>query len=1637
MATTAGGSGLAPRFSTKLVTSPKELVPSPEIDKAVRAEVREEDWEGDYLHWVMEQLQTNDEYDWRFVFKGLDEKYDIGLLNAPRLVREKLREAFSLYLPEVKRVDVDNDIYYTAFYREVIHLLKGLSEKIRGKTKEAELDSAVSETIKKFELLYRQFEARQAHNKQEQPQGHMDTMPQEGEGELWMATASRDYQATKAQVTKPQEKDVWHVAGGSVARDVGRSEVREINLNQYDWFKEMAEGEGKNQVENFVRQIREEISTGEIISGADILRALRKVMRSGNFEKIRSWEDREEIINRYKEIDRDVEKSRQWALKVFGIFLSNKSMDQVGSAEEALRILERFREIIKNIPAHVTDGWRAFWALSHLLEDKIFGQMTQPERIMILDVASEIPAHVAHRFAFESFTRLINSESFFRIKNPEARRMLLRMMGYLFKDEIANMTQRIQDFLGLLSEVAGSRDFLEILQKFSQGLELAGENETERSTATKKAYQDIVLLEKQAQARKVMVDQTKDNRPETADENQTDEEDLWFKRSEVRDIDLDGFELLKETPHDWYKRLPYEWFRKPPAKAEEERIKNLVDQIEKEIYTYTHSEITVLFKAFRALFGSDGFFRITNPKERIQVLEKFIEIIKRISMHAKKERRLAFRQLGNLLCSEGFQRVTDPKEKIKILQIVKKISVYAKINNARVFELFRRILKSEGFCRVRDFTERMKILEKYSELLKEIFDCEKESDGVNSMLVDMVGHFFLKDGFGQLTNFQEKMMFLEIVRVLLKKREGFLSLINYPEKALDEVAGSKDFSAILERFSQELELAGENESEKIAAAEKAYRNILLLAKQMEARQAKVEQDEPQGHTDTMPQEGEGELWMATTAGGSGLAPRFSTKLVTSPKELVPSPEIDKAVRAEVRQIDLNKYDWFNWFHEMPEGTGKEQMKNLVAQIESEISKHAIRNRITTLDTLGVFLKDDYFGQITDLGERIMCLEFLKEIPAYAKIKSGWIFLVLGDFLGDRRFNQITGIEKRKRIFEIVKFLVRSNGKSVIEEMMENFLKALNKVSHFKDFSEILEKFSQEVKFANSESEKIAAAEKAYQNILLLAKQAKARKARVEQRKQDAGSQMPDESQGRDLWLKRSEIRQGNERLATNVEKKRLLDIVIAPLRLTVFESAAIKFLKAVCKILHFAKYMAVGKLLSDFSDSPLKLKRYFEDKHVLSRIPTLKAFGEHSGITVSNKKEKAPVVLAVLHQNGENIEELWERDPVAMEDILGRYLAEYDENTLDALDASFSDYAARVRFENNINNLRKQLEAREAHIEQEQPQGYTDTELQEGEGELWMATVAGGSGLAPRSSTKLVTSPEELVSSPEINKAVRSEARIEKGVAEETVAVLLNSGKVQPARLDDLAQDIENTLKIMPLDQFAEVLRAEAVKQLALLETSAIAFETPKVDRALAEKATHYFVNKLVSANAKGDLAVAFDLSPDVNFQSALLQMRSKIGMAVFSKELAKGLDPKVFKGMPHQIVKDLNGLKLPLVISNDKAIPVIGNETSASSSESPALFGVRINASSIQGEPFLEVVEKVVQIASGILVADRINEASELKNSVKADEIKAELLKQLFEEQGAVGVITIRNGKIFVDRGLLRDFLIQYVAARSIQQAA
>jgi hypothetical protein len=284
------------------------------------------------------------------------------------------------------------------------------------------------------------------------------------------------------------------------------------------------------------------------------------------------------------------------------------------------------------------------------------------------------------------------------------------------------------------------------------------------------------------------------------------------------------------------------------------------------------------------------------------------------------------------------------------------------------------------------------------------------------------------------------------------------------------------------------------------------------------------------------------------------------------------------------------------------------------------------------------------------------------------------------------------------------------------------------------------------------------------------------------------------------------------------------------------------------------------------------------------------------------------------------------------------------------------------------------------------------------------------------------------------SEAQRSEFR---ELAQETATVILGREKAVAGRLGVVAGKLEKTFAVVPVDVFITWLREEASKLIGNRDSS-VGAATTRVTKDIAEAAVARLLKALEASGLKGNLAIGFDTEPGRGFFDALRQLRSGIGIAVFSKAMARTLPADLLKGLRTQTVTNFRSYK-PFAAEN-KTVPVLARDSrSGELASNDALFGVSVDAGSVEGEPFLEVVENVVMIASGLLMADRLKSPADLKNTAKLSEIKAELAKILFnlDVNTDPGIFSFQGRNLIVHRGLLQKFLLEYQAQAAIKTAA
>ncbi len=288
----------------------------------------------------------------------------------------------------------------------------------------------------------------------------------------------------------------------------------------------------------------------------------------------------------------------------------------------------------------------------------------------------------------------------------------------------------------------------------------------------------------------------------------------------------------------------------------------------------------------------------------------------------------------------------------------------------------------------------------------------------------------------------------------------------------------------------------------------------------------------------------------------------------------------------------------------------------------------------------------------------------------------------------------------------------------------------------------------------------------------------------------------------------------------------------------------------------------------------------------------------------------------------------------------------------------------------------------------------------------------------------------------------RSEQRMQTASLRELagpVADLLKPGSKGGELGRGAARQIEAVVVRGELDVLIEAVKRFAEEQMAKAEVEVAAgasAATVQVTKETADAMVQRVLEALKANGIKSNLTVIFDVSPDRNFTEALRALKDRIGTAVFTKENGPILDRKALEGVTIQTVPNLKGYK-PLAAENTGAVPVLSQDLGSDYFSNEVLFGIGLDAGNIRGEPFLEVVENVVRIASGLLMAGRIRSPEDLKDPAKIAEIKAELAHILFKMDTDPGILTLEGRNLIVHRGLLQKFILEYQASSAVQKAA
>jgi len=285
-------------------------------------------------------------------------------------------------------------------------------------------------------------------------------------------------------------------------------------------------------------------------------------------------------------------------------------------------------------------------------------------------------------------------------------------------------------------------------------------------------------------------------------------------------------ELVREIPkaagkHSWvvfkdlWELLGSEGFHQLATPAERMRVLEIVQKMlkddmspktwleGKEISKFTDLADWVVFKDLRELIGSEGFYRLSNPAERMrvlevaqkmprdvmalyplqiwlegkeisrfanlaermQVLDKIGEITVEIAKHTReKNRAMTFDRLGSLFYG-GIQEnklslISDPAERMRVLEIAREIPSYAKEASSVAFGTFGSFLCMLGDSyKAMDVKERARLMEQFVSMIREISYYAEENIGLSALIA--LSNLFSGETLGLAEDLVERMRLLE------------------------------------------------------------------------------------------------------------------------------------------------------------------------------------------------------------------------------------------------------------------------------------------------------------------------------------------------------------------------------------------------------------------------------------------------------------------------------------------------------------------------------------------------------------------------------------------------------------------------------------------------------------------------------------------------------------------------------------------------------------------------------------------------------------------------------------------------------------------------------------------------------------
>ncbi len=274
------------------------------------------------------------------------------------------------------------------------------------------------------------------------------------------------------------------------------------------------------------------------------------------------------------------------------------------------------------------------------------------------------------------------------------------------------------------------------------------------------------------------------------------------------------------------------------------------------------------------------FLAIADAAQQAEVRRQVENIVSRFAVSSSEEyeAQQALGSLSQLFAGSGFGRISALEERKQILAKCYDASLrfdmhrYGSKYSYRVFDALDSLLSGKGYGQIKSSAERKQVLDKFFEIAVDIIDHGEYEDSQESVsgpvtfslrgnLFQMLGAFLGGEAFGKISDPAERLRIMDRFGSVMQTTVGTQG---EESSALYHVAGDLDLVDILSRYAKELDLS-RNEDERNIAARKVFERIILLAGQVEARNARGEQKNGQRSKGEGQRAGEGDLWLAPGA----------------------------------------------------------------------------------------------------------------------------------------------------------------------------------------------------------------------------------------------------------------------------------------------------------------------------------------------------------------------------------------------------------------------------------------------------------------------------------------------------------------------------------------------------------------------------------------------------------------------------------------------------------------------------------------------------------------------------------------------------------------------------------------------------